>query len=44
VERADAFGAAVSAALAAGGPALVEVDMVAIGEHPPYFPYARKPA
>lgn len=43
VESADQLGPAVTAAMAADGPALVEVDMVSIGEFPPYFappPYA----
>jgi len=39
-----AFGATVSEALAVQGPALVEVDMTAIGDHPPYFPYGPKVA
>lgn len=39
-----AFGATVAEAMAAGGPALVEVDMTAIGDHPPYFPYGPKVA
>ncbi|MCW3475315.1 thiamine pyrophosphate-binding protein [Limobrevibacterium gyesilva] len=42
VGQADAFGATVAQALATRGPSLVEVDMTAIGEHPPYFPYDRK--
>ena len=29
-------------AIAADGPAMVEVDMTAIGVHPPYFPYGPK--
>jgi hypothetical protein len=40
--KADGFGAAVDAAIRVAGPALVEVDMAAIGEHPPYFPYVPK--
>ena len=40
VDAADAFGATIAQALATRGPSLVEVDMVAIGEHPPYAPYA----
>ncbi|MBL8701888.1 MAG: thiamine pyrophosphate-binding protein [Alphaproteobacteria bacterium] len=44
VDRADRFGAIAGAAIAAGGVTLVEVDMTAIGEHPPYHPYAPKPA
>jgi acetolactate synthase-1/2/3 large subunit len=42
VDRADAFGETVARALAVSGPTLVEVDMSAIGEFPPYFPYDRK--
>lgn len=37
VERADALAEAVTAGLAIDGPALVEVDMAAIGPFPPYF-------
>ena len=40
VEEGAQFGATVARALAEPGPSLVEVDMVAIGEHPPYAPYA----
>jgi len=40
VDRAEDFGATVSRALAVDGPTLVEVDMVAIGEFPPYAPYS----
>ncbi|KAA2213186.1 thiamine pyrophosphate-binding protein [Teichococcus oryzae] len=36
------FGATVAEALAVRGPTLVEVDMTAIGDHPPYFPYGPK--
>lgn len=36
------FGSAVAEAVAHAGPALVEVDMTAIGPHPPYFPYGPK--
>lgn len=39
VSRAEDFGATVAKALAVDGPTLVEVDMVAIGEFPPYAPY-----
>ena len=42
VERAEDFGSRVGAALAVRGPTLVEVDMTAIGDHPPYFPYGPK--
>lgn len=37
-----AFGATVAEAVAVRGPTLVEVDMTAIGDHPPYFPYGPK--
>ncbi|MBW8268559.1 thiamine pyrophosphate-binding protein [Caldovatus aquaticus] len=40
VAEAAAFGATVAQALAVRGPALVEVDMQAIGEIPPYPPYS----
>lgn len=36
------FGATVAAAMEAPGTAMVEVDMTAIGDHPPYFPYGPK--
>jgi acetolactate synthase-1/2/3 large subunit len=42
VSSADSFGATVAQAIAHRGPSLVEVDMTAIGEFPPYFPYDRK--
>jgi acetolactate synthase-1/2/3 large subunit len=42
VDRAEAFGETVARALAISGPTLVEVDMTAIGEFPPYFPYDRR--
>lgn len=47
VSDASDLGPAVSAGMAADGPALVEVDMSAIGTFPPYFmppPYAAKKA
>lgn len=44
VDRPDGLGAAVSAALAEPGPALVEVDMHAIGPAPAYGAYRRKAA
>ncbi len=44
VDRPDALGAAVEAALAVAGPALVEVDMHAIGPAPAYGVYRRKAA
>lgn len=40
VAAVEDFGATVARALAEPGPSLVEVDMVQIGEHPPYAPYA----
>jgi acetolactate synthase-1/2/3 large subunit len=40
VSQADAVGEVVAQALAVRGPALVEVDMRAIGAVPPYAPYA----
>jgi acetolactate synthase-1/2/3 large subunit len=40
VSRAEEFGEVVAKALAVDGPTLVEVDMVAIGEFPPYAPYS----
>ena len=40
VSSADAVGAVLSQALAVKGPALVEVEMRAIGAVPPYAPYA----
>ncbi len=40
VSSADSVGAVLSQALAVKGPALVEVDMRAIGAVPPYAPYA----
>ncbi len=43
VQRPDAFGPAVEQALATKGPTLIEVDMKAIGEIPPYHPF-NKPA
>lgn len=33
------FGPTVAEAIAVAGPVMVEVDMTAIGPHPPYFPY-----
>lgn len=41
VGKAEEFGATVEKALKVVGPTLVEVDMVAIGEFPPYFPYSQ---
>jgi acetolactate synthase-1/2/3 large subunit len=42
--QADAFGDTVSKALAIKGLTMVEVDMTAVGEFPPYFPFNQKPA
>lgn len=36
------FGPAIAEAIAGDGPGMVEVDMTAIGPHPPYFPYGPK--
>ncbi len=45
VRQSDAFGATVEQALATPGPTLVEVDMKAVGEIPPYYPFnQRQPA
>jgi acetolactate synthase-1/2/3 large subunit len=35
------FGPTLASAFATKGPVLVEIDMVSIGEHPPYAPYDR---
>ena len=44
VDDADKFGSTVAEALAVGGgPVLVEVDMTAIGEFPPYYPFNIRP-
>ena len=42
VSTPEEFGAKTRAAVAHSGPSLVEVDMTAIGPHPPYFPYGPK--
>ncbi|MEM7188550.1 MAG: thiamine pyrophosphate-binding protein [Pseudomonadota bacterium] len=42
VSAVDEFGPKVAEAIAITGPTLVEVDMNAIGHHPPYFPYGPK--
>lgn len=42
VGEADRFGETVAGAVAHRGVSLVEVDMNAIGHHPPYFPYGPK--
>jgi acetolactate synthase-1/2/3 large subunit len=44
IARAEDCGATVKQALAVGGPTLVEVDMRAIGEYPPYPPYDKRHA
>jgi acetolactate synthase-1/2/3 large subunit len=40
VSSAEEFGPIAAKAIEARGPTLVEVDMSAIGEFPPYFPYS----
>jgi acetolactate synthase I/II/III large subunit len=40
VEDAASFAAVAAEALAVLGPAMIEVDMNAVGAHPPYFPYS----
>ncbi|MCK8783723.1 thiamine pyrophosphate-binding protein [Roseomonas sp. NAR14] len=42
VAEATAFGDTMRRALATAGPVLVEVDMNAIGPHPPYSPYDKR--
>ncbi len=42
VDQKDEFGSIVAKAVAINGPTIVEIDMTAIGHHPPYFPYAPK--
>jgi acetolactate synthase-1/2/3 large subunit len=42
VSKASEFGAAVAKAIATPGPTIVEVDMGAIGTHPPYHPFIPK--
>ena len=39
---AETFGATVAKALAIKGLTMVEVDMVAVGEFPPYYPFNRR--
>jgi len=39
VQRAEAFGDTVAQALAIKGLTMVEVDMTAVGEFPPYYPF-----
>jgi acetolactate synthase-1/2/3 large subunit len=42
VSQADTFGDTVARALAIKGLTMVEVDMAAVGEFPPYFPFNQK--
>ena len=42
VDHADTFGDTVAKALAVTGPSLVEVDMNAVGEFPPYYPFNQR--
>jgi acetolactate synthase-1/2/3 large subunit len=42
VSRTEDFGPAMGEAIAIDGVTMVEVDMVTIGDHPPYFPYGPK--
>ncbi len=42
VSDAARFGETMREAIAASGPVMVEVDMTAIGEHPPYYPYNKR--
>jgi acetolactate synthase-1/2/3 large subunit len=42
--RADAFGDTVGAALAIKGLTMVEVDMIAVGDFPPYYPFNQRQA
>lgn len=44
VARAGDFGAAMAEAIAVRGPTMVEIDMVAIGVFPPYYPIGPKVA
>jgi acetolactate synthase-1/2/3 large subunit len=41
-DRADTFGATVAEALAIKGLTMVEVDMNAVGEFPPYYPFNQR--
>jgi acetolactate synthase-1/2/3 large subunit len=43
VERAEAFGDTMAKALAIKGLTMVEVDMTAVGEFPPYYPFNIRP-
>ena len=42
VREADGFGAAVVEAMKVTGPAMLEIDMISIGDHPPYYPIGPK--
>jgi acetolactate synthase I/II/III large subunit len=42
-EHANTFGDTVARALSVNGLSLVEVDMTAVGEFPPYYPFNQKP-
>ena len=42
VSRPEDFAPLAAEAIATPGPSLVEVDMTAIGDHPPYYPYGPK--
>ena len=43
VERAEAFGETMAKAIAIKGLTMVEVDMTAVGEFPPYYPFNIRP-
>ena len=38
----EGFGAACESAIGIKGPAMVEIDMGTIGDHPPYYPFRSK--
>lgn len=42
VSEASAFGSSVEEAIEVRGPSMVEIDMNAIGDHPPYYPFGPK--
>jgi acetolactate synthase-1/2/3 large subunit len=42
VSRPGDFGATVAEAMKVKGPSMVEIDMTAIGDHPPYYPFGPK--
>lgn len=44
VSSADTFGAMVAKSIAHKGPSMVEVDMTAVGEFPPYYPFNQLPS